>query len=81
MFLLLADTEPVRIQEHLIDLSKTENCVCLPAPYGSRIIEFLLHDWFVHKLKTKGKECGLLLTSHLLGGVLHDETKNGCVAD
>ena len=30
---------------------------------------------------TAGKQCGLVLSSRLWGGTLHDATKNGCVAD
>ena len=30
---------------------------------------------------TTGKECGSILSSHLWGGALRDDTKNGCVAD
>ena len=28
-----------------------------------------------------GKECGSILSSHLWGGALRDNTKNSCVAD
>ena len=30
---------------------------------------------------TEGKGCGSILSSHLWGGALHDDTKNSCVAD
>ena len=79
---LLADTEPVQIQRRLIDLSKIEKRVRFLAPCGSRIVKFLIHYWFVRQTtNTKGKECGPNLSSHLWGGELRDDTKNGCVAD
>ena len=46
------------------------------------LFKFLLRNWFLcYTTNTKGKECGLVLSSRLWGGALRDDTKNGCVAD
>ena len=42
-----ADTEPVQIQRREIDLSKIVKRVPFLAPCGSRMVKFLIHDWFV----------------------------------
>ena len=43
-FLLLADTEPIKTQRRLIDVSKTEKRVRFLASCGSHIVKFLIHD-------------------------------------
>ena len=59
-----------------------EKHVHILAPCGSHIVKFLIHDWFLCQItNTKGKECGSVLSSHLWGGLLRDDTKNSCVAD
>ena len=59
-----------------------EKSVCILAPCSSRIVKFLIHDWFLHQTtNTKGKECCSVLSRHLWGGLLRDDTKNSCVAD
>ena len=63
-------------------LTYTQKYRFILMPCGSRIVKFLVHDWFVrYTTNTKGKECGSVLTSRLWGGALRDDTKNGCVAD
>ena len=70
------------IQRRLTELSKIEKLVCYLTPWASGIVKFLIHDWFVRQTtNTKGKECGLILSSRLWGGAFRDDTKNGCVAD
>ena len=52
------------------------------APCRSHIVKFLIHDWFLRQItNTEGKECFSVLSRRLWGGLLHDDTKNGCVAD
>ena len=66
---LLADTEPAQIQRRLLDLSKTEKRVCFLAPWGSRIVKFLIHDWFLRwTTNTKGKECTVVRFSAVVCG-------------
>ena len=63
-------------------MSKIEKRVRIIAPCRSRIVKFLLDDWFLRQTtNTKGKERGSVLSSPLWRGALRDDTKNGYVAD
>ena len=66
----------------MLDLLKTDKRVRFLALCGSRIVKFLIHDWFVRWTKnTKGKECGSIVSSRLCGEALRDYTKDCCVKD
>ena len=46
------------------------------------IIEMMCHVLIMFFISGNDvMECGWILSSHLWGGVLRDDTKNGCVAD
>ena len=82
-FSLPADTEPVQIQQRLIDLPKIEKCVCFLAYCGSCVVKFLIMIGLFVRPQTQRERNVVLFSAAFCGEErnLCNGTKNSCVTD